>query len=115
MKEKIKVYIARPYTIGDTCKNVRRQMRVYKQRVRRGFIPYAPLWSHFQELYEPLDSKDKWMEIDFEWVKACDCVLRLGGDSEGAEEEVKLAKEIGIPVFYSLLELVLNYRGHIKL
>jgi hypothetical protein len=35
----------------------------------------------------------------------CDAILRLPGESAGADEEVKLAKELGKPVFYSIVDL----------
>jgi len=40
-----------------------------------------------------------------EWITVCDCVLRLEGESPGADAEVVLAKKKGIPVFYSIDEL----------
>ena len=35
----------------------------------------------------------------------CDAVLRLPGASKGADEDVRLAKERGLPVFQSLAEV----------
>ena len=32
----------------------------------------------------------------------CDAVLRLPGDSKGADEDVRLATERGLPVYYRL-------------
>jgi hypothetical protein len=32
----------------------------------------------------------------------CDCVLRLPGESSGADAEISLAQEHDIPVFYSI-------------
>jgi hypothetical protein len=40
-----------------------------------------------------------------EWLAVCDCVLRLPGESKGADAEVKFAQEIGKPVYYSIAEL----------
>jgi hypothetical protein len=45
------------------------------------------------------------MELDNEWVLRCDALLRLPGESQGADAEVELAKKHGIPVFYSIEEL----------
>ncbi|GAG05287.1 unnamed protein product, partial [marine sediment metagenome] len=33
------------------------------------------------------------------WLEVCDCVLRLPGESAGADLEVERAKELGIPVY----------------
>jgi len=35
----------------------------------------------------------------------CDAVLRLAGASKGADEDVRLAKERGLPVYYSVEEV----------
>jgi hypothetical protein len=45
------------------------------------------------------------MMLDKEWVLRCDCLLRLPGESPGADEEVELAVKNNIPVFYSIDEL----------
>jgi hypothetical protein len=41
-----------------------------------------------------------------EWLKSCDCVLRMSGDSPGADKEVMLAEVLAIPVYYSIEELL---------
>ena len=38
-------------------------------------------------------------------LRRCDAVLRLPGSSKGADEDVRLAKERGLPVFHSLSEV----------
>jgi hypothetical protein len=35
-------------------------------------------------------------------LERCDAVLRIPGQSQGADEDVRLAKERGLPVYYSL-------------
>lgn len=100
----IKVYIASPYSKGDVAVNVARQMTCANILIDTGFAPFAPLLFHFQHLHSPKSYKI-WMTLDFEWVKSCDVLLRLSGDSEGADREVEFAKNIGIPVVFSLGEL----------
>ena len=51
---------------------------------------------------------DVWIELDLAWVEVCDCVLRLGGYSIGADSEVRHALRLGIPVYNSIDELKLN-------
>ncbi len=103
----IKVYIASPYTIGDVALNVKKQMDVANELIIHGFAPFVPLYSHFQHMAHPRPYQD-WIRLDLEWVKVCDCVLRLEGLSKGADGEVNLAKSLNIPVFYSLDELLIN-------
>ena len=105
----IKVYIASPYTKGDVAVNVKVQLDCADELITLGFAPFAPLYSHFQHMAHPRPYSD-WIEIDLEWVKVCDCLLRLEGDSSGADGEVKYANELGIPVFYSIAELVNFYK-----
>ena len=104
----IKVYIASPYTLGDVAVNVKRQIDMVDILMDKGFVPFAPLYSHFQHMAHPRPSQD-WIDIDLEWVRVCDCLLRLDGESIGADGEVELATQIGIPVFFSVEELCLYY------
>jgi len=100
----IKVYIASPYTLGDVAVNVKFQIDVANELMNLGFVPFVPLYSHFQHMVHPRPYTD-WVKFDNEWVGACDCLLRLGGESKGADDEVKLAQDLGLPVFYSISEL----------
>lgn len=101
---KIKVYIASPYTLGNVALNVKLQLDTVDKLMDLGFAPYAPLYNHYQDIAHPRPPED-WINIDFVWVEVCDCLLRLGGESAGAEGEVKLAKGLKKPVFYSIGEL----------
>ncbi len=100
----IKVYIASPYTKGDVAVNVKRQLDCVDELMNLGFAPFAPLYSHFQHMAHPRPYED-WVKIDLEWVKVCDCVLRLDGESNGADGEVEFAGANGIKVFYTIDEL----------
>jgi len=103
-KSKIKVYIASPYTKGDVAVNVKRQIDWVNELMDMGYAPFAPLYSHFQHMVYPRPYED-WTEIDMVWVLACDCLLRLDGESSGADAEVELAKSAGIPVFTDIIVL----------
>lgn len=102
--QKLRVYIASPYTIGDTCLNVRRSMDCFDELLDRGYAPYAPLMSHFQNIVHHRPYED-WTDHDLQWVWACDAVLRLPGESKGADGEVSYALACDIPVVYSIREL----------
>lgn len=95
----IKVYIASPYTLGDMATNVKNQIDVADLLMNEGFAPFVPLFAHFQQIVHPRPYQD-WLNMDLEWVSSCDCVLRLKGESKGADEEVKQAQELNIPVFF---------------
>lgn len=99
------VYIASPYTIGDVAVNVKAQMDIANALINLGYCPYAPLLSHFLHMNNP-QPYERWMDIDFEMVTRCDIVLRLPGNSSGADREVCFAKSKNIPVVFSLSELI---------
>lgn len=105
----IKVYISSPYTIGDVAVNVKLQIDTVDILMNYGFLPFAPLYSHFQHMYHPRPYQD-WINIDLEWVSVCDAILRIGGESKGADCEVNHAKFLNIPVFYSIKELCEYYK-----
>ena len=97
----IKVYIASPYTIGDKKHNVKLQIDCANELINLEFAPFAPLLSH----YLPPQPYEKWLELDLEWLKCCDCLLRLEGESAGADKEVDAAISANKPVVYSIDEL----------
>ena len=101
----IAVYIASPYTKGDVALNVKAQLDAYNTLLEAGFAPFAPLMSHFNHMAHP-QPYEVWLKVDLEWVERCDIVLRLPGESSGADGEVKFAQEKGIPVYFSINELI---------
>ena len=96
----IKVYLAAPYTKGDVCQNVRRVIDFAEQLSSFGIIPFVPHLTHFWHFIYPHEISF-WYEYDNACLKDCDCLIRLSGDSEGADKEVELARSLGIPVVYS--------------
>jgi len=101
MKRIVVVYIASQYTIGDQAVNVRRQMDAADELMNLGLVPIAPLLSHFQHLVHPRPYQD-WLKFDLELVLRSDAVLRLPGESKGADGEVGHANNYNIPVFYGI-------------
>ncbi len=51
-------------------------------------------------------SHEDFIDVDLPWVVASDAVLRLPGESKGADAEVNCALDHSVPVFYSIDELV---------
>lgn len=102
------VYIASPYTKGDTQANVDRQRDMAHQLLDLGYCPIAPLLSHYLEEYRHRPWED-WMQMDLHILPIADCLLRLPGESQGADIEVAYAHEQQIPVFRSLEALRKHY------
>jgi hypothetical protein len=97
----MKVYIAGPYTKGAHNHNVRQAILAGDQVAEAGFIPFIP---HLCTMWDQLRPHgwEFWMTWTSEWLKSCDALIRLPGDSTGSDKEVQLAGELGLPVFYSV-------------
>lgn len=107
---KASVYIASPYTIGDPVINLRKSLDAAEELVFHDYVPYCPLLCHLWHLASP-KSYDFWLTYNMHWVKACDFVLRLPGESEGADLEVRNAVSWGIPVFFTIGQLLEHSRS----
>lgn len=95
------IYVASPYSIGDQLANVKTSLLAANALIDMGHVPFAPLLSHFWNEITPRSYED-WLKLDFEWIRRCDAVLRIPGESHGADAEVRFAQELGLPVFYGL-------------
>ena len=93
----LKVYIAGPYTHGDTAANVASAMEMFHILADGGHFPYCPHLSHFLHMHRQRDY-EFWMRQDFAWIDVCDVVVRLLGKSPGADRESEWAKSHKIPV-----------------
>lgn len=102
----LKVYIAGPITKGNSFTNCYRAIQAWHELHRLGFCPFCPHLSALIELAGFELPHAAWIEHDLEWVKVCDAVLRLPGESTGADLEERFAKERGIPVCTSIEALV---------
>jgi len=94
----MRVYIAGPYTKGDVAVNVRRALLMATRLLVMGHAPYVPHLNHLWHLIAP-QLYDTWLALDMEWLTQSEAVVRLDGESEGADKEVAKAEELGIPVY----------------
>lgn len=120
------VYIAGPIRKGSLLHNVRQADAAMGELMRRGYSPINPMLSVYagcstddqntlatHGVWAPADPQAKlvgvtaqdWLDMDLAIVERCDVVLRLPGESVGADGEVAHATKLGIPVFYSIDEL----------
>jgi hypothetical protein len=99
------VYVAGPLTGGDMLDNVRNAVEAGDRLVKSGFAPLVP---HLCVLAHWICPRpyESWMAQDLAWVGNADAVLRLPGESSGADREVAHARKNGIPVFDSVEALV---------
>jgi hypothetical protein len=112
------ILIAGPYRSGTGDdphlmeKNLRSLESVALPLYRAGHIPVIGEWIALPLLREagskrPGDTiyDDILYPIANRLLSRCDAVLRLPGASNGADEDVRLAQERGLPVFLSLAEV----------
>jgi len=99
------VYVAGPYSHGDTNRNVQRALAAGDMIYQIGALPFVPHLSHLWDLVDPRPY-EHWMDLDKDYLELCDAVFVLPGFSPGADNEIVRAKELGIPVFtdYVVLE-----------
>lgn len=122
-----RVYIAGPISSGDLLDNINLATEAHRQLMKAGFAPHCPHWSVYSKraiwgrLIEGKVVRDavmcqatadgngashaEWLAIDLPWVAAADALLRLSGESRGADIEVAEAHRMGIPVCYSVDEV----------
>lgn len=103
------VYIAGPYTKPNPNENVYNAIQMANRLAEKGYTPFIPHLYHLWDTVSP-KSYDFWMQLDFNWILKCDALLRLPGESSGADLEIVHATKNGIPVFYSLESLLLDNR-----
>ena len=99
-----KVYVAGPYTQGDTSANLHQALWTANRLLELGYAPYVPHLNFFWDLTYPQSYK-VWMDLDRVWLRTCDVLYRIFGPSPGADEEELLAQSLYIPVVRTLEEL----------
>lgn len=116
------IYIAGPITKGNLANNINRATDAFVALVKAGFAPICPHWSAFSTRARVSEETGltfavasahgcglpftEWLAVDFALVTASAAVLRLPGESLGAEMETKLAIAQSKPVFKSVEEVI---------
>src|SRR5689334_20867946 len=119
MKKMMTILIAGPYRSGTNDdpalmeKNLRRLEDAALPLFRAGHIPLIGEWLALpllkvagsqrpgDELYQEI-----LYPVAHRLITKCDAVLRLEGKSSGADEDVRMAGLLGIPVYYDLNEIL---------
>lgn len=125
-----RIYIAGPISKGDLYHNIKQANDACLTLLKKGFAPLCPHWSCYAGgpyKEEPLDddwrrdfrilavaeklphgtTHSDWLGMDLPWVEVSHAVLRLPGESEGADQEVAHAHKFGIPVCHSISEILM--------
>lgn len=112
------ILIAGPYRSGTNDnadlmqQNLNALESVALPLFRKGHIPMIGEWvalplMHLAGSTQPGD--EIWEEIQYpvahRLLEKCDAVLRIEGASKGADEDVRIAKERGLKIYYSIEEV----------
>ncbi len=97
----MRLYIAGPISRGDQFANVRTAIEAAEIVLRAGHWPYLPHLNFTWHMMFPKKNTE-WYDLDNEWLAQCEALVRLPGESPGADAEVKLANFLGIPVFHGV-------------
>ena len=116
------ILIAGPYRSGTNDDKELMQQNLHKLEAvalplfRKGHVPMIGEWvalplMHLAGSLKPGD--EAWEEIQYpvahRLLEKCDAVLRIEGASKGADEDVRIAKERGLPVYYNLEDVPVYY------
>lgn len=100
------VYVAGPYSRPDPVANTHNALRLAMRLYESGdVVPVVPHLTLFWHLIEPRPV-EFWYEYDHHLLRRCDALFALPGESVGVENEVALARELGMPVFEDEGELI---------
>ncbi len=95
------IYVSAPYSLGDVSENIRRACFAGDAILAKGHTPLVPHLSHLWHLISP-KSHEEWLAIDLNLLSMCDALLRLPGESKGADMEVAEAKRLCMVIYYRL-------------
>ena len=108
-----RIYVAGPYTKGDVAVNVRNAYEAASRLADLDFAPFVPHGTHFWHMLFPRPY-EFWLDLDNQFLPCCEAVLRLPGESAGADKEVQLAQTLGLPVFTDFSSLVKYFENQSK-
>lgn len=124
---RLRVYLAGPISLGDLAHNINQGTEAFIALAKAGLAPLCPMWSVYAKearngqgtgnakrpvyCYATAEGNDRmsheeWLGIDLSWVSVCAAVLRLPGESRGADTETAYARSRLIPVFDSVDEVL---------
>lgn len=109
------ILIAGPYrsgTDGDPARieaNLRRLEAASAPLYRLGHVPMIGEWVALPTIRElgadAPDGPDVMYETASRLLEHCDAVLRLPGESAGADEDVRIARAAGLPVYTDIAQV----------
>ena len=105
------ILISGPYTHGaknaqDRNKNLRRLNETALAVFEKGYLPVVAINLALPLVLINKDVEGRiMMPMALAIAARCDCALRVGGPSSGADDEIALMKSLGKPVYYGFDDL----------
>lgn len=120
-----RIYIACPITKGDLLHNIKQADEAAGRLIKAGFAVFNPVLGVYQggarialgddtfayakrEGHQGIDH-GQWVGMDLAWIDVSDAVLRLPGESVGADTETHHADKKRIPVFQSVEDVIEHF------
>jgi Domain of unknown function (DUF4406) len=94
----LRVYVASPMTL-QPIEGPRAAARAGDLIVNAGHFVYLPQLDRLWAYMTGEKSYDFWIRHDEGWLEVCDAVVRLPGESKGADGEIRFAAARSIPIF----------------
>jgi hypothetical protein len=111
---RLRVYIAGPITNGGKgydMKSIHEATKVHLRLIELGFVSHCPQLTVFCDFMAPNRIPyGVWLDLDQCYIDDCDVILRLPGESRGADRECQYAESIGIPVLDGLGNFLAEYK-----
>ena len=123
-----RVYICGPISRGDLAHNIQQANRAMLELMQARLAPFNPMLTCFAggdlERERYADGRilgeahasgggefrkmphSAWIAVDLAWVEVADAVLRLPGESVGADLEVEHARKHNVPAYFSIHDLL---------
>lgn len=106
----MRVYVAGKYSdsnIINCLNNMHDGMKASVEVLKLGYACFCP-WLDYQfQFFDKSLVVEDYYRYSIAWLEVSDCMLVLPNfeNSKGTLSEIKRAKELSIPIFYSLEEL----------
>lgn len=114
---KTRVYIAGPMTNGKgdgyNLTEIMRAIQAYGDLIQWGYAPMCPQLTMFAQMFQP-QTYEAWLGVDLSWLSCADVVLRMPGNSVGADRECAEAHRLGIPIAHGVGILRTSYSPDVQ-
>ena len=106
-----RIYVAGSRADDAHClPSLREVIRVQVELIKAGFAPYCPRLIHGLDPGNTA-SAALWLEMDLPWLRVAAAVLRLASTSRDADREERFARQKGVPVFFTLENLLQSFEA----